>query len=136
MSGEISVSSGFYFYVKPQQHGNVMSSILEDLVAPYDEDLAEKFLPGVDENSHISEHYASGWFLNSTSFAMYGMRGIGDSDRWADFKVSNGDFTQLQAEYERFVDQQPVKEMKAFLDERYGADAYEIRLGAFAGQSF
>lgn len=141
MSGEINVDAGFYFYVRPQSVAGVVSSRLNELVGAFDDendDLSERFLQGEDENSHQHPSYASGWFLNSNdkTMAMYGIAGLGDADRWSDFKVCNGDFTQLHAAYDQFVANESVVRMKAFLEERYGADSYEIRLGSFAGQSF
>lgn len=141
MSGEINVDAGFYFYVRPQSFCGVVSSRLDELVGAFDDendDLSENFLQGEDEISYQHPSCASGWFLNSNdeSMEMSGFAGLGDADRWSDFKVCNGDFTLLQDAYDRFVANEFVVRMKAFLEERYGANSYEIRLGSFAGQSF
>lgn len=132
MAGEISVNFGFYFYVKPQNVNGNLSSRLAVLVEPFDEALADKFTAGEDEMTHHHPSYASGWFGPE----MMDTGELSDGDRWADFKVKNGDFSALQSEYLKFVADPNVVKLKAFMDERYGADSYEIRLGSYAAQSF
>lgn len=133
LAGEISVTFGFYFCVEPQTVEGKQTSSLHDLVEPIDETLAGCFFQAEDENtSRYAYGCSSGWFGKE----MTGTGNLPAGDRWADFKVRNGDFEALKMEYQRFIEDDNVIQLKALMDEHYGPDSYEIRLGSFAGQSF
>ncbi len=132
MAGEISVTFGFFFCVEPQTVDGKQTSSLYDLVEPIDAKLSESFFQAEDENTSRFAYGSSGWFGK----VMTGTGNLTGGDRWADFKVSNGDFEALKNEYQRFIEDADVIRLKALMDERYGPDSYEIRLGSFASQSF
>ncbi|WP_116827122.1 MULTISPECIES: hypothetical protein [Pseudomonas syringae group] len=132
MAGEISVTFGFYFCVEPQSLDGKQTSSLYDLVEPIDKNLSECFTQAEDENTSRHSYGSSGWFGKEMS----GTGNLSSGDRWADFKVRNGDFEALKKEYQRFIEDDNVIQLKALMDEHYGPDSYEIRLGSFAGQSF
>lgn len=125
---QINIDGGFYLLVKPQSLNGEMTASFNDLVVSIDDDLDDELIDQqLDDDTGLGV-----WITNGTVF-----NGVQNQNPVAtlDFCAKNGDFTHLSEMFKDFVADPEISKILRIMDEHYGRDSYEIRLGAFANYS-